>query len=202
MIDTWVFASVSSVSCLQSLTDRFQLWRDRDQIKKLLFDWFLATESTNFVCENLFQALRCVQQTTERITTTMTSPEQSWVFTAAMWHYNVTKTFCTLTLLDEDRFLTAAAAVACECDLLSVCVVPCTGATALVTWSAGSDSGTVCRVVLIVADIALLLMLLVLFLLIPLLPLTTASAGMGGTAAILTSVTLTCFAVYSYVENS
>lgn len=49
--------------------------------------------------------------------------------------------------------------------------------------------------VLIVADIALLLLLL---LLIPLLPLTTAATeatgiGMGGTAAILTSVTLTPF---------
>lgn len=48
--------------------------------------------------------------------------------------------------------------------------------------------------VLIVADIALLLLLL----LIPLLPLTTAATeatgiGMGGTAAILTSVTLTPF---------
>lgn len=48
-----------------------------------------------------------------------------------------------------------------------------------------------------VADIVLLLLMLLL-LLIPLLPplttAATAAAGMGGTAAILTSVTLTCYA--------
>lgn len=99
-------------------------------------------------------------------------------------------------MLDDDRFLTAAAAVACECDLLfSVCVVPWTGATAFVTWSAGSDSGTVCSVVLIVADIALLLLLLTMVApkppLIPL-PLSTGAVA-AATDAILTSVTLTRF---------
>lgn len=86
-----------------------------------------------------FQALICVQQTAERITTTttmMTSPLTTMSFYSSKWGFTnlqCNKIACTLTLLDEDRFLTAAAAVTCECVLVSAGVVPCTGATALVT---------------------------------------------------------------------
>lgn len=79
-------------------------------------------------------------------------------------------------MLEDDLFLTAAVAVTCECDdLVSVWVEPWTGAAAFVTWSAGSDSGTVWSVVLIVADIVMLLVL-------------ALTEAVAGTAAILTSV--------------
>lgn len=70
---------------------------------------------------------------------------------------NYSKCRTTLTLADDDRVFSDDA-FECECDddfdvvsvgAVAVVVVP----DALVTWSAGSDSGTVCNVVRIVADI-------------------------------------------------
>lgn len=90
-------------------------------------------------------------------------------------------------MLEDCLFLTPAVAVACECDLASVWVAPWTGAApAFVTWSAGSDSGTVCSVVLIVADMVAALALLLLEVVVV----------VAVTAANLTSVSLTlvrCF---------
>ena len=57
----------------------------------------------------------------------------------------------------DERIDLLPAELLCECDFGSIWAAHCTGAPLLVMWSAGSDSGTVCKVVLIVADIVVLI---------------------------------------------